>query len=170
LTWSTLQHREKVQLVKAAWQPDFSASKLANALAELLDVPVISRLSIIGIYNRNQDFRKTHPLGGRGGTREKAGITARVRTSRPKPIAAPLPNTIEAELKVTEDALAYDKASLHVRLLGLASGECKWPVKSPPPSQKGQYLFCGLPARRGHHYCTHHFVRSRSKLAREVAA
>lgn len=153
LTWATLKHQDKVQLVKATWQPDYSATRIASALAELLNVPVISRLSIIGIYNRNPDLRTTHPLGGRGGTREGAGVTLappRVKAPpREKKVKLPpvLHDIIEAELKVTEDALAFDAATPQVPLLDLERGECKWPVNSPPQSERGQYLFCGLPGQ-----------------------
>lgn len=63
---------ERLQAIKDCWDPNYSASALAEAVSKKLGSEVTKGV-IIGLYHRNPQLRITHPLAGRRYVRDAKG-------------------------------------------------------------------------------------------------
>jgi hypothetical protein len=187
LIWKDLDGVGKAEMVKLAWKPHYSASKIAETLSQQLQ-HTLSRNTVMGVYDRNPMMRKTHPLGGAGAEAQRRHREARAKLTPEEKQAkreakAQERKEREAErqrkrrertdviylvpdaprpptpMQIRESAVAYDEASLRLPLEELEARQCRWPVNTPEPKVE-PYLFCGHRAKPGKRYCPHHVQRS----------
>jgi hypothetical protein len=90
-------------------------------------------------------------------------INSRVRETKKRTdatyVKADQPPLVRERKRVTSaEHLAYDEASLKLRLDESTNEICRWPVNDPEP--KGLFLFCGHSVKEGKRYCEHHHHRS----------
>jgi len=96
---------------------------------------------------------KPGPKGKRAGG-VMAGHIVKRAAARPTPVVA-------RPGKPAGSKIVYDAASLHVALVDLAAGQCRFPVNDA--GQGETHLFCGQPTRIGA-YCAHHHERATARV------
>jgi hypothetical protein len=162
----------RIQQIKALYKPGMSALDIANALSAVTREHV-TRMVVMGIYNRNRDELSVFPLRQLGELkrepsqdrerRERENVAKRerrrlFRLQREAERAAEPPAPVK-ERKPAEPALiqTYDATALLKRLFELGAKECRWPISGT----KADILFCGHKAEGI--YCHHHRLRSVGK-------
>jgi len=63
-SWLDMSVPEKIQAIKDVWFTGASASKMAAEISFKVSGKPLSRKAIIGVYTRNPELAKTHPLDG----------------------------------------------------------------------------------------------------------
>lgn len=155
---------DRVEILKKCWSGGLSASQCAARLGGVTRNAVIGKVHRLGLPGRATTSklasgRRMRRVPGNSPIRAKvvrerfrfgAGTGAFVVAAPPARIVMPLPEP---------------PASLHVALLDLREGQCRWPIGDP---RDAGFHFCGHERRRGP-YCDHHMaagtqpVRGRSR-------
>lgn len=164
--WSTLTTEQRIERMKAHWEPGLPASQWAD----LAGAP--SRNAIIGMLQRHAEAlapchltprtRKDKPSATRsqGGKISKERLRARLRV-----VDAPVP----------ENVVFGAPHVAAVDLMMLNGHRCKWPL-----NEGGPFIFCGEATNEGRSYCAYHATaavgqgteseRSAHRVARQLAA
>lgn len=120
--WTKLDTAGKIEVVKQAWR--------ANAPVSAWAPKGVSRGAVLGLYKRNPELRKTHPLNPPGERRQV------------KPAAA----------RINVDLSPFIRLFAGKSLLSLERRDCRYPVHGEGAST----IFCGCRATDGRSYCAHH--------------
>ncbi|KRA00257.1 hypothetical protein ASD64_01400 [Mesorhizobium sp. Root157] len=170
MDWQSLTTQERIEAIKAAWQPGMSAQQIASA------VPcVVSRNAIIGMLDRHGDKMPGVRLRAVGDNGQVKGGEKKPRKSRAKPASELRRPRSAPRIAVVSPSILFDHAPsiplpepeyVHgerltvgrpIRMLG--HGECRWAVND---AEKGDmHLFCGAPADGP--WCECHRLRSISR-------
>lgn len=156
--WRALPKQEKVALVQSVWEGAGSARGIAAAIG-----PDISRNAVIGVYERNPELARTHPLGPTARSLSKRAYAKKAKTVKPpKKNAAPGVRLPPPVLPEVIEPPVFRRLPLEA----LSRNECKWP--SGDPKEPG-FGFCAA-ATDGSPYCAYHSrvaynVREKKKAA-----
>lgn len=152
-TWRSLSPSDKVALVQSVYDGTGTASRIAAAIG-----PAITRNAVIGVYTRNPELAKTHPLGPNLSQRKmmavgKAARAKKMKAPAKKEKASKPPADIKLPPSPPPEPVKPPEFR-NVSLVALKTGECKWPSGDPRTEDFG---FCG--AATGDilkPYCAHH--------------
>lgn len=158
-TLRTFYSEAEIAWIAAQMRQGKSDTSIASALSARRG-ETVSRKAIQNAVLRHPVLRlverakpKPGPKGKRAG-----GVMAGHIVKRAAAGAAPV---IARPAKPVGSKIVYDAASLHVALVDLAAGQCRFPVNDAGEGEP--HLFCGQPIRRGS-YCAHHHERATARV------
>lgn len=148
MNWQALKTAGKIEAVRAVWEPDISAAKIAAHFNG------VTRNAIIGLYNRHRDKLADCPLQlppknkaclwherrkAQGRTERAAKKKVVVRLFDSEPLPKPKAPPPEAR---------------NVPLLDLQARECRFATNDADKGE--QHLFCGCSTEWNESYCSYH--------------
>lgn len=152
MEWSGLNKHEKAAEIRRVYEPGMSAAQIAAFFRGA------TRQSIIGLYHRTPDLRKSHPL-----LDPTSATRAHQRKRAPRQLRAPTRIYPPAPKPEPKPVPIYEGA-LNLALEYLNRGMCYWPM-----NDGGPFLFCGC-ASSGK-YCDYHSLKAvRVSVDRDASA
>lgn len=145
-TWSV----DVIETLRAGWSDGDSCSQIAVTIWDVHRISV-SRNAVIGKIHRLGLSRPTFATKAKRQKPERSAnygpVVQKINANR----AAP---AVKAEPFVCQEAVEI--VPLHLSLIDLETGQCKWPFGNGP------FTFCGNQTHAGASYCPGHHKISRS--------
>ena len=164
----------EIQIIARCLRGGLSAAEIAGRISgERREA--VSRNAIIGLVARDKALsaigfcrarpkqaKPAKPAKPAGPARKRTGLTAThvARRSAGREKEAAFVTPVKA-VSSGASAIVYDAAALHVPLMDLRAGQCRFAVNDARPGEP--HLFCGQPIRRGS-YCAHHLERATARV------
>ena len=158
-TLRTFYSEAEIDWIAAQMRQGKSDTSIASALSAKRG-ETVSRKAIQNAVQRHPVLRLVDRAKPKPGPKAKraGGVMAGHIVKRAAARVAPV---IARPAKTAGSKIVYDAASLHVALVDLAAGQCRFPVNDAGEDQP--HLFCGQPIRRGS-YCAHHHERATARV------
>lgn len=142
MTGAVVWTEPRVTALKSLWARGWTGTQIAKEINRLTGSS-FTRNAILGATHR-LSMPSVRPLLGPKKHRQHRNSRKRERR-----MSAKAPQMAPERLIRAESIEAPPPRNLSI--LGLATGDCRWPVTDGPP-----YLFCGNPALYGCSYCAAH--------------
>lgn len=142
--------QDRIEAIKSFWQSGMTSGAIAKGLAGLGHD--VTRMSVIGMYNRYPDVLKDYPLPAPslakpGSRRERRAHQKRAYTKRV--IKIPKPSNV-LPFVIPDTAFTYVPTAPTKQLYQLEAHECRWPMNGVGADMQ----FCSQHAEGS--YCPHH--------------